>query len=142
MGLVQCHAIGLPLAVGVVLGVGAGAELVVPVGFESIGDQPVSGIDKQVPLARQLGLVLGALDLEAAQPIRLVEPRLDLLLGRPADLDLRPAPARTPRLTEDSTVLYQAGTGATGNRTSRPGFVRAVRRGWRCPSTGFMSPTI
>jgi cytochrome c peroxidase len=31
-------------------------------------------------------------------------------------------------LTEGSTVLYQAGAEATGNRASRPGFVRPVRR--------------
>ena len=50
------------------------------------------------------------------RPLGLLRP-----LGRPADLDLRPAPARTPRLTEDSTVLYQAGTGATGNGGRGPG---------------------
>jgi hypothetical protein len=39
---------------------------------------------------------------------------------RPADLDLRPAPARPPRLTADSPVLYQAGAEqrATGRRGS------------------------
>ena len=44
MGLVEDHAIGLTLAVVVVLGVGAGAELLVPVGFEGIGDQAVGRI--------------------------------------------------------------------------------------------------
>ena len=53
-----------------------------------------------------------------------------------------PNTPRTTRLTEDSTVLYQASTGATGHRASRSGFVRAVPRGGQCPSTGFMSPTV
>jgi len=43
MDLVQGHAIGLPLAVVVFMGVGAGAGRVVPVGFEGIGDQRLAG---------------------------------------------------------------------------------------------------
>ena len=69
------------------LRVGEGPELVVPVGLERIGDQAVGGIDMPIALARELGLVLGPVDLEAAQAIGLVEPCLDLLLDGEGDVE-------------------------------------------------------
>jgi hypothetical protein len=82
------RAIGVTLVLVVVLCLGEGAECVVPVGFEGIGDQPVGGIDVQIPLTRQVGRVLNALDLEAAEPIGILAP----LSVRLDNLELSPHP--------------------------------------------------
>jgi len=44
-----------------------GAERVVPVGFEAVGDQPVVGVDGQIAATCQVGAVAGAFDVSAAQ---------------------------------------------------------------------------
>lgn len=54
LGVIERHAIGLALALVFAPSLGEGAELVVPVGLERIGDQPVGGIDVQVALASEL----------------------------------------------------------------------------------------
>ena len=46
-----------------------GAERVVPVGFQAVGDQPVVGVDGQVAATGQVGAVAGAFDVSAAQCI-------------------------------------------------------------------------
>ena len=55
------------LAVVVVLGGLQGAQRVVPVGFEAVGDEPVVGVDGQVAAAGEVGAVAGAFDVGAAQ---------------------------------------------------------------------------
>jgi hypothetical protein len=53
------------------------AELVVPVGFEGVGDEPVVGVDGEVAAACEFGVVAGAFDvLEGAAR------RLALRVGR------------------------------------------------------------
>ena len=44
-----------------------GAQRVVPVGFEAVGDEPVVRVDGQVAAAGQVGAVAGAFDVPAAQ---------------------------------------------------------------------------
>jgi len=68
-------------------------------------------------LARQLGLVLGALDLEAAQSIRLVEPRLDLLLDGQGHLERqrggsqgRPGELADGGIDGAPSILWQMGS--------------------------------
>ena len=46
-----------------------GAQCVVPVGFEAVGDEPVVRVDGQVAAAGQVGAVAGAFDVPAAQCI-------------------------------------------------------------------------
>ena len=46
-----------------------GAQRVVPVGFEGVGDEPVVGVDGQVAAAGQVGAVAGAFDVLAAQRV-------------------------------------------------------------------------
>src|SRR5271157_4426066 len=54
--------------------------------FQSVGDQPVLGIDLEKPLPSQVGLVTGTLDMLPPQAIRLIQPLLQLLLDRQGDL--------------------------------------------------------
>ena len=51
------------------MGGGQLAQAGVPVGFEGVGDQPVSGVDCQVAAAGLVGCVLGALDVGGAQGV-------------------------------------------------------------------------
>ena len=46
-----------------------GAQRVVPVGFEAVGDEPVVRVDGQVAAAGQVGAVAGAFDVPAAQRV-------------------------------------------------------------------------
>jgi hypothetical protein len=50
----------------VVLGGAQGAQRVVPVCLQGVGDQPVVRVDGQVAAAGQLGAVAGAFDMAAA----------------------------------------------------------------------------
>ena len=60
---VELRVRGGGVAVVVVLGGLERAELVVPVGFEGVGDEPVVGVDGEVAAARELGVMPGALDM-------------------------------------------------------------------------------
>jgi hypothetical protein len=61
---------GAGLARGVVVaGGGQFAQAGVPVGYEGVGDQPVSGIDCQVAAPCLVGCALGALDVGGAQGV-------------------------------------------------------------------------
>ena len=46
-----------------------GAQRVVPVGFEGVGDEPVVGVDGEVAAAGQVGVVAGAFDVGGAQRV-------------------------------------------------------------------------
>ena len=59
----------LPRALVVVFSVGEFAQLVVPVGFERVGDESVGGVDGEVAAAGRLGGVLGALHAHLANPV-------------------------------------------------------------------------
>jgi len=56
-----------------VLGSCQGAELVVPVGFEGVGDQPIIRIDQHKAIAGQQGLVTRPFHLLAAKRVRLFQ---------------------------------------------------------------------
>jgi hypothetical protein len=59
-------------AVEFVLGVVVGADGVVPVGFEGVGDEAVGGVDGEVAAAGGVGFVAGAFDVQGAEPLRFV----------------------------------------------------------------------
>jgi hypothetical protein len=61
----------LPASVALVgvFGVGELAQLVVPVGFELVGDEPVGGVHGEVAAAGGVGGVLGALHAHLADPV-------------------------------------------------------------------------
>jgi hypothetical protein len=80
-----CVAVGA-CAVVVVLGFGEVAELLVPVGLERVGDEPVVGVDGEVAAAREGGLVAGALDVPEPQLVGSVGALLEL--GGDAERDL------------------------------------------------------
>jgi hypothetical protein len=42
---------------------------VVPVGLELVGDQPVGGVDREIPAPGGVGGVLSALDAGGADPV-------------------------------------------------------------------------
>ena len=48
------------------------AELVVPIGFEGVGDKPVVGVDGEVAATGEFGVVAGAFDVFEAQLVGLV----------------------------------------------------------------------
>ena len=58
-------------AARILLGLGQRAELVIPVGFQGIGDETVVGIDLQEALLGQVGLIACPLDLLLPQVDRL-----------------------------------------------------------------------
>jgi hypothetical protein len=60
------------LAVVFVLGGLQRAQRVVPVGFEGVSDEPVIGVDREVPAAGELGVVPGAVDVGASQLVGLI----------------------------------------------------------------------
>ena len=61
-----------------VLGIGQFPQGGVPVGFEGVGDEPVSWVDGQVAAACQVGVVAGALDGGRAQGAGFGRPVLEL----------------------------------------------------------------
>src|SRR5258706_465815 len=74
-------------AVVVGLGVGELTELVVPVGFQGFGDQPVGGVDGQVTAAGGVGGVLGALDVGGADLVGLGGGGVQLVRDGERDLE-------------------------------------------------------
>ena len=60
---------GVGGALVLVAGVGEFAQLVVPVGFELIGDEPVGRVHGEVASAGCLSRVLGALDAHLPDPV-------------------------------------------------------------------------
>ena len=84
--LVQDGTIGLTLLLILLLGLGQRPQLVVPVRFESIRNQPILGIDLKKSLPSQVCLVAGTLDMLPAQVIRFVQTLLQLLLDRQGNL--------------------------------------------------------
>lgn len=73
-------------AVVVVSGALDGAQRVVPVGFEGVGDQAVCGVDGEVAPARELGALPGAFDVAAAQLVGLVGAGFKLGFDRERDV--------------------------------------------------------
>lgn len=64
-----------------------GAEGVVPVGLERVGDEPVVGVDGEVAAAGELGALAGALDVALSEPVGLVGARFELGLDAERDLE-------------------------------------------------------
>ena len=62
---------GLGGALVLVLGVGELAQLVVPVGLELVGDEPVGRVHREVAAACGVRGVLGALHAHLADPVRI-----------------------------------------------------------------------
>ena len=58
------------------------AELVVPVGFEGVGDEAVVGVDREVAAAGELGVLACALDVSLRAAGRLRQRVLRVRLGR------------------------------------------------------------
>jgi hypothetical protein len=74
-------------ALVVVLGALGGAQRVVVVGFESVGDEPVGGIDGEVAAAGELGVLLGAVDVAVSELVGFVGARLELGLDGERDVE-------------------------------------------------------
>ena len=83
--LVEQRPVRLLLLFAVVLGLRQRAELVVPVRFQSIGDQTIARIDLQVATLGEVGLVAGAFDLLLPQSIGIVESLLQFVLDGKSD---------------------------------------------------------
>ena len=66
----------------VVLGCLDGAERVVPVGFQGVGDEPVVGVDREVAAPREVGVVPGPLDVVDGAAYRLARRGFPARLGR------------------------------------------------------------
>ena len=64
-----------------------GAQRVVPVGFEAVGDEPVVGVDGQVAATGQVGAVAGAFDVLAAQCVGFGGAGVELGLHGQGDLE-------------------------------------------------------
>ena len=71
----------------VVLGGLHGAQRVVPVGFQAVGDQPVVGVDGEVAAAGEVGAVAGPFDVVAAQLVGVVGAGLEFGLHGERDLE-------------------------------------------------------
>lgn len=56
-------------------------QLLVPIGFQCIGDQAVGGIDVHVAPLRQLGFVASALHSLLPQPAGFIQPQMQLPLN-------------------------------------------------------------
>ena len=78
----------MPLPFVDLLRLGDLLQRAIPVRFQFVGDEPIRGIDLQIPAAGEIRLVARALDGAAMQPVGLVEPRLELLLDRQGDLQV------------------------------------------------------
>jgi hypothetical protein len=79
---VQQCAIGLRLLLVLLLRRGEGAQAVVPIGFQCIGDQTILGIDLHKALLRQIGFIAGSLNALLTQAICF----LQALAARPVRL--------------------------------------------------------
>ena len=86
-GLIEGRLIGLPLAFGLILGLGECAKLGVPLGFKRVDNQAVVWIDEHVTATGALGFVPGSFDLHLPQSVGLVPPRLQLCLYGQGELD-------------------------------------------------------
>ena len=64
-----------------------GAERLVPVGFEVVGDEPVVGVDGEVAAAGELGAVTGPFNMAAAQRVRCVGACFELGLDGEGDFE-------------------------------------------------------
>lgn len=71
----------------VVLRVLEGAEGVVPVRFEAVGDEPVVGVDGEVAAAGELGSVAGPFDVGTAQRVGFIGAGFELGLDGQGDLE-------------------------------------------------------
>ena len=67
-------------------GVGMEPELLIPLGFERVGDETIIGVDLHVAPPREFSLVTRPLDMLTAQSIGLGGARLEFALDREADL--------------------------------------------------------
>jgi hypothetical protein len=85
--LVDNEAIGGAPALVILLGFSEGAQLYVPVGLQRIGDQTMRRVHLHVTVTGAIGLVLGSLDLEAAQAIGLIKTGRNLLLHGKSELE-------------------------------------------------------
>lgn len=66
---------------------GRGSSGPPPGRLERVGDEPVVRVNLHEPPASELGLVAGSLHLLEAEPVRLIDPRLELLLHRQRDIE-------------------------------------------------------
>jgi hypothetical protein len=66
------------MSVVLLCGFGQSSQLLVPIGFERVGDEPVLGVDHHESLARQLRLVFDRLHVPGPQPVGLQHPLLEL----------------------------------------------------------------
>jgi hypothetical protein len=90
LGVGELPGVVLAGLLGCVPGLGEGAQRGVPVGFEGVGDEPVSGVNGQVAVAGQVGEVAGALDVRGAQCFGLVGAVLELGLDGEGGFDGQP----------------------------------------------------
>jgi len=95
--LIEEQALGLVLAVVLLLGGTQGAQFCVPVGFQGISDEPVVGVDAQVAALGQLCLVASAFDLLPAQTVGFLGASLELFLDGERHLQGQ----RTDRLDQE-----------------------------------------
>jgi len=71
----------------VVFGGAQGAQRVVPVGFQAVGDEPVVRVDGQVAAAGQVGVLAGSFDVAAAQRVGFVGAGLEFGLHGQGDVE-------------------------------------------------------
>ena len=64
-----------------------GAQRVVPVGLQCVGDETVLGVDREVAAAGELGALVGALDVAFAQLVGLIGACFQLALDYERDLE-------------------------------------------------------
>jgi hypothetical protein len=80
----------------VVLGGLDGAQRVVPVGLERVGNEPIVGVDGEVAAARELGALARAVDLRAAQLVGFVGALLEFGLDGERDVEREWGDGRPP----------------------------------------------
>ena len=85
--LVEPCSVGCRLAFVVLLGLGQGPELGVPVGLQGVGHEAVVGIDPAVAALGELGLVACRLEFLATQAIHFFAPGPELVAHREGDLE-------------------------------------------------------
>ena len=60
-------------------------QLVIPIGLERVGHQPIVGIHPQITPTCQFGFITGSLHLLLAQPVGFLQTRLQFLLNGKCD---------------------------------------------------------
>ena len=101
----------------VILGFGEAAQLLVPVGLERVGDEPVVGVDGEVAAAREPGLIAGALDVSAGAA------------GRPRSARCSSSAATLSATSSATGVSVSSSSEATASSTPAPGIDLAACSG-------------